>query len=180
LAVLDEKVQLARAKKSFRIDAGADPLVAGWQCFLEEMLIQIEPYFQPGRMITFRNLLPVESDMFQRLSNAGELPQAVCTVYIPPSVLKTMTVENHKAVDQDGPMNMGIASDSGIVLASRCSDYDVIINALLAHAPYHPGIDVYEEGQLLAGYTYQDLTECEREIAAVMHTHLNRNQPPPG
>jgi hypothetical protein len=72
--------------------------------------------------------------------------------------------------------HMGEASDSGIVLASRCKDYDVIINALLAHAPYHPGIDVYEEGRLLAGYTYQTMAECEQQLPSVVHTHLNRNQ----
>ena len=173
---MNQKVQLARAKKDFRIDAGADPTVSGWQCFLEEMLIQFEPYLQPGRMITFQNLLPTETRIFQRLTKSGQLPGKVCTVYIPPSVLKTMLAANPEAGFPIAGSNMGEASDSGIVLASRCKDYDVIINALLAHAPYHPGIDVYEEGHLLAGYTYQTMAECEQQLPSVVHTHLNRNQ----
>jgi len=59
------------------------------------------------------------------------------------------------------------------VLACRKTDFSVVINALMAKPPFAPAIDVYEDGQLLAGYVYHTIEECISSLAAVMKIHLH-------
>jgi hypothetical protein len=68
--------------------------------------------------------------------------------------------------------------DSGIVLACRSGLYDLIINTLFARQPYTPGIDVYENGGLLAGYSFQTQAECQEELPRVIRTFLDRTTNP--
>jgi hypothetical protein len=62
--------------------------------------------------------------------------------------------------------------DDGIILACRKTDLSVVINALFAKPPFMPAVDVYEDGQLLAGYVYKDTEECIQELSDIMQTHL--------
>jgi hypothetical protein len=52
-----------------------------------------------------------------------------------------------------------------------------VINALMAKPPFTPAIDVYDNGQLLAGYIYNTIDECIGDLARVLQIHL---QPGPG
>ena len=47
----DERIKIAQLTRDERIAEGADQTVAGWQCFLEVMLIRIEAYLHPGHLI---------------------------------------------------------------------------------------------------------------------------------
>lgn len=162
-----EKLQLARAKKEQRIDAGSDPVTAGWQCFLEEMLLQLENYMVAGRMVTFQQLTEAEIQQYQFLQQL-RLPEIVCAVFIPPSVLHSML--SGGALQASGMPSA--FPDAGVVLASRCRRYDLIVNTLFARPPYTPGIDVYEYGNLLAGYSYQTHAECQAELPKIIQTFL--------
>lgn len=62
--------------------------------------------------------------------------------------------------------------DKGTVLACKKGDSDVIINALFAKPPFTPAVDVYEHGQLIAGYVYNTIDECTDGISHVLRTHL--------
>jgi hypothetical protein len=172
--MIQEKIARARSKKETRIDAGADPAVAGWQCFLEEILVQLERFFRPGKMITFQRLLEDEQHFFGRLRREIALAPSTCAVFIPPSVLKTMTGADPGPETATSPGYAAISGgDAGIVLAVKCAgDYRIIANSLLAFPPYSPGIDVYEEGRLLAGYAYNTVNECLDEMAKVFGTYL--------
>lgn len=163
-----EKLQLARAKKEQRIESGSDPVIAGWQCFLEEMLVQLEAFMIPGNMVTFRNVTIDEKEQFEALQDNIQLPEQVCAVFVPPSVLQSML---HGGTQQASSLPTNLP-DSGIVLACRCSNYDLIVNTLFAHQPYSPGIDVYENGNLLAGYSFKTLDECQVELTQVIRTYL--------
>ena len=63
--------------------------------------------------------------------------------------------------------------DEGIILATRKNDFNVVINALLAKPPFTPAIDVYDDGQLLAGYTYNTSDECVGDLTKVLQIHLS-------
>lgn len=60
MGLIEEKLQQAQTKKRKRIEAGRDPIVAGWQCALEEMIIRLEAYLRPGELVTFKMLTPEE------------------------------------------------------------------------------------------------------------------------
>jgi hypothetical protein len=66
--------------------------------------------------------------------------------------------------------------DAGIFLSSRANDFGVIVNALFAHPPFTPAVDVYDRGQLIAGYTYYQIKECIQALSELLPVHL----PPAG
>ncbi|RPJ07257.1 MAG: hypothetical protein EHM37_18270, partial [Deltaproteobacteria bacterium] len=63
-----QKLNAAANRKAERLRAGADPAVAGWQCLLEEMLVKLEDYLVPGRVVTFQSVAPEERTLFEELS----------------------------------------------------------------------------------------------------------------
>lgn len=173
MALIEEKMERAQAKKRERIEAGKDPVVAGWQCVLEEMIIQLESFLKPGELVTFEVLTPEEKEVFSALRALTHIPPDACAVFIPPSVIRGMIRS------QSGTRIMGWPAyyrerhpDSGVLVASRCRDYDLIINALLAHPPFTPGIDIYEDGQLIAGYSFSALEAFQDELSKVIQTYL--------
>jgi hypothetical protein len=78
-----------------------------------------------------------------------------------------------------GPTPARIPNDSGILLASRQRDYAIVLNTFFALPPYAAGIDVYEEGRLLAGYSYATVSECRDNLARIIYTYLKPRNPAP-
>ncbi|MCU0561901.1 MAG: hypothetical protein MUD16_17140 [Desulfobacterales bacterium] len=170
-----QKLDQAKAREQQRLKAGADATVAGWQCFLEGVLIRLEVYLHPGRLVTFQSLTPDERRFFEELAQPLDLPPDACAVFIPPSVLQAMLF-----APESGPAPARIPSDAGIVLVSRCRDYVLILNTLFAMPPYAAGIDVYEEGRLLAGYSYRTIDECRTNLPRVIRTYFKTGKPTTG
>jgi hypothetical protein len=162
-----QKLNAAKARKTERLRAGADPAVAGWQCLLEEMLVKLEGFLVPGRVVTFQSVAPEERTVFEELSRALDLPPQACGVFIPPSVLQAMYF-----TPESGPVPARLVRSAGILLASRWRDYTIILNTLFALPPYAAGIDVYENGNLLAGYSYRTTAECRAALPQVLQTYL--------
>ena len=161
------KLAQAKEREQRRITAGADPKVAGWQCLLEGMLIRLEAFLAPGRLVTFQSLTPAESAFYQEVAAAINLPPDVCAVFIPPSVLQGMLFTR-----DSGPAPARLAGGAGIVLASRCREYAIVLNTLFALPPHAAGIDIYEEGGLLAGYSYRTIEECRENLSPVIRTYF--------
>lgn len=151
-----------------RAGAGGNALVAGWQRMLADMLAKTAPYLSPGRLVTFQTLRAEESAFFEALHGAVVVPPHVTALYIAPSVRHQMM---GAAPTPERP------PDDGILLASRHKDYGIIVNALFARPPHTPAIDVYEDGQLVAGYSYARLDACQEEISAVLGRHLKAPTP---
>ena len=112
---------------------------------------------------------------FEKLQQIVAVPNSVGAIYLPPSVRFQMLYQRPK--DEPPPVPEHSADnppDEGIILASRKTDFKVIFNALLAKPPFAPAIDVYDDGQLLAGYVYNSIDECVDNLAKVMKIHLER------
>lgn len=168
------KISIARQKRDKRIGTGCDPLIAGWQCFLEETLIRLETFLVPGNLVTFQTLDENERRQFERLHGSVVLPPHVSGVYIPPSVLSGQIPSDYRDVASNGPAHIPKERpDCGIVLACQHQEYRLIINALLAPPPHNPGIDVYTEGELMADYAYATAGECREYMQPVIWTHLH-------
>jgi hypothetical protein len=71
------------------------------------------------------------------------------------------------------PADEAIPKDDGVLILSRPSSHETIVNGLLAHSPYAPAVDVYDHGALLAGYVYDGIGECLGDLTAVIQTHLS-------
>jgi hypothetical protein len=157
-----------------RVRAGADPTVAGWQAMLTDLLQQMSPYMAAGHLVTFQTLKSAEKDFFRSLNATVRIPEAVAALYLPPSVRHQMLYGDPTRqaalmdnADPDHP------PDAGILLGRRTSDCDVIVNALFAYPPYTPAVDVYDRGQLIAGYTYHQIEQCRQALSELLRVHLS-------
>ncbi len=157
-----------------RSPAGRHDPVQGWHNLLKKVLRKMAPYLREGHLITFRRIEEKEREIFSKLSQTVSVPNSACAIYLPPSVRFQMMYqrpegETHPVPDhsRDNP------PDVGIVLACRKSDFNVIINALLAKPPFAPAVDVYDDGQLLAGYVYNSIEECIGDLTNVLQIHLH-------
>ena len=152
---------------------GDDPIVAGWQDYLKQFLVQMKPFMVKGRMVTFQHLLTEEKAFFEDLVAAVTVPEHVRSLYLPPSVRFQMLVTNHGPQARMSPeQDPDNPPDAGIVLASGSTGFEVILNALFAFAPALPAVDVYDRGQLIGGYTYNRVGDCVRALSDLMRIHL--------
>ena len=124
-------------------------------------------------MVTFQNITNEEKDFFEEVVTAVAVPESVCAVFIPPSIVQqAMWPGNDNREDSESPGLYGISPDAGAVAAQRCGSSSTIVNALFAFPPLTPGIDVYENGRLLAGYTFNDHQECAEGLSEILKTYL--------
>jgi len=156
-----------------RSPAGRQDSVQGWHNLLIKLLSQMTPYLKEGHLVTFRTLNDREREFFEDLHGKVTVPSTVSAIFLPPSVRFQMLYHRpegeSRAVPDHSPEN---PPDKGIVLGCRRTDLNVVVNALLAKPPFTPAIDVYDNGQLLAGYVYSTIDECIDNLTKVLQIHL--------
>jgi hypothetical protein len=156
-----------------RTTGGTDPRVSGWHRDLQRQLSLLGPYLAAGRMVTFQQITDEEKAFFEELVQTVRVPDAACAVFIPPSVVQQAMWPTGAGAPHEGATGLySIAPDAGAVAAQRCGSADTIVNALFAFPPLSPGIDVYQNGNLLAGYTYQDHRQCVEALTDILETYL--------
>lgn len=156
-----------------RSPAGRHDSVQGWHNLLKDLLSKMAPYLRVGQLVTFRELKASERLFFENRLQTITVPAAVQALYLPPSVRHQMLYQRPAGAPQPIPEHSADhPPDEGIVLANRKNDINVVINALMAKPPFAPAIDVYDDGQLLAGYVYQSIDECISNLSKVLQTHL--------
>ena len=156
-----------------RSPAGRNDSVQGWHNLLKRILSQMAPYLREGHLITFRRIIDQEGAFFEQLRQKLTVPPSVTSIYLPPSVRYQMLYNRPAGEPQPIPEHSpDNPPDDGIVLACRRADFNVVINALMAKPPFTPAIDVYDNGQLLAGYVYNTIDECVDNLTRVLQIHL--------
>ena len=156
-----------------RSPAGRNDSVQGWHNLLKKILSQMAPYLREGHLITFRRITDHEAVFFEQLRRKLAVPPSVTSIYLPPSVRYQMLYNRPAGEPQPIPEHSpDNPPDDGIVLACRSADFNVVINALMAKPPFTPAIDVYDDGQLLAGYVYNTIDECLDNLTRVLQIHL--------
>ena len=150
-----------------------DTRVANWYRDLRQQLVSLEPFLVAGRIVTFQNITPEEKAFFEELIQSVQPPEGVCAVFIPPSIVQQAMWPDHDGrQSSDAPGIYKLSPDAGAVAAQRCGALSIIVNALFAFPPMTPGIDVYEDGRLLAGYTYRSHQECAAGLSEALNTFL--------
>ncbi len=164
-------------RKDRRPEAGEmlEDSVRGWYRMLTGQLARLASYLVPGRIVTFQHITPEEQTFFQDTAASVRVPDTACAVFIPPSVVQQAMWPDAGAQREKPPSELyGIAPDAGAIAAQRCGSLSVVVNALFTFPPLAPGVDVYEQGRLLAGYTYNDHQECADGLSGILATHLGR------
>ncbi|WP_155317039.1 hypothetical protein [Desulfosarcina alkanivorans] len=149
-----------------RVGNGPSDLVAGWQSMLADLLDRMAAYLRPGATVTFQQLVPDEIAFFQRLSRAVTVPRSAAAFYLPPSVRHQMLGGPSGGEDGTPP------PDAGVLVASHVADHGIIVNALFAYPPFTPAVDVYGQGQFVAGYQYDTIEACLAELGDILRRHL--------
>jgi len=156
-----------------RSPAGRNDSVQGWHNLLKKILSQMASYLREGHLITFRRITDQEGLFFEQLRRKLTVPPSVTSIYLPPSVRYQMLYNRPAGEPQPIPDHSpDNPPDEGIILASRKNDFNLVINTLLAKPPFTPAIDVYDDGQLLAGYVYNTIDECIGDLTKVLQIHL--------
>jgi hypothetical protein len=62
--------------------------------------------------------------------------------------------------------------DIGILIGTRCENFDTILYAQFGLPPYSPGSEVYRDGEALAIYQYTSIEHCISELNAIIETYL--------
>ena len=156
-----------------RSPAGRHDTVLGWHNLLKDILSRMAPYLREGHLITFRSLKKNESKFFEDMRRKVNVPKFARAIYLPPSVRFQMLYHRPEGHPQPIPEHSpDDPPDEGIILACRKTDFNVVVNTLLAKPPYTSGIDIYDDGRLLAGYVYNTITECIVDMTRVLEIHL--------
>ena len=150
-----------------RTGVGPTPIVSGWQALLTTMLSKMEPFLRPGALVTFQTLTTQEASLDERLRDEVPIDKSMVAFFLPPSVRHQMMGGDQDRYEEDRQV------DSGALIACRSDDHTTIVNALFAHSPFTPAVDVYENGQLIAGYQFADIDACTAELAAILNRHLS-------
>ncbi|MFZ0132489.1 MAG: hypothetical protein WAK95_08090 [Desulfobacterales bacterium] len=170
---IDQRVENRRMARVVEERAGVGPteIVSSWQTVIVDLLCRMKPFLMPGVTVTFQHLAPSEIIFFERLKNEVRIPQSAAAIYLPPSVRKQMLGEK-QVINDDSRQ-----PDAGVVVASHHDDFDVIVNVLFALHPFTPAIDLYDRGQLIAGYQFKSIDACIAELSTVLNRHLGMPSP---
>jgi hypothetical protein len=156
---------------SQRSGFGPNDMVKGWQSMLGNLLNHLAPYLQPSHIVTFRHLTPTEKHIFRKITERVEVPESAYGVYLSPSARNQMLYTNQGLKIPEAETML---KDDGVLLFSRSSSHETILNVFLAHPPYAPAIDVYDHGALLAGYVYESMDDCLDSVTEVIATYLDK------
>jgi len=168
------KRQKAAATREFRIQSGCDPDAAKWQEALEMMLVREGDRLVSGRLESYEGLGGDEAKVLRALAKKVIVPDGVCIIYIPPSVIEAMMADGRL------PSPAGVTSESvpdagtdiGILIGARCECFDTILYAQFGLPPHMPGTEVYRDGEALAIYQYTSIDHCISELNGIIETYL--------
>ena len=124
--------------------------------------------------MTFRNLTEDEKQIFKRIVQEVTVPASAWGIYLSPSARNQMLYTNQGQPVPEAAMS---SPDSGVILLSCPNSSETIINALLAHPPHTPAVDVYDKGALLAGYVFETIDGCLAGMSNIVATHLGPASP---
>jgi len=168
----DSKNAMIDRTISQRTGFGPNDMVKGWQSMLGNLLDHLASYLQPSHIVTFRQITPAEKQIFKQITERVEVPESACGVYLAPSARNQMLYTNQGLKIPEAET---MPKDDGVLLFSRSSSHETILNVFLAHPPYAPAIDVYDRGALLAGYVYESIEECLNSVTHVITTHFGKS-----
>ncbi|MFH1983746.1 MAG: hypothetical protein ABIL58_18045 [Pseudomonadota bacterium] len=168
------KRQKTAATREFRLQAGHDPEAVRWQEALELMLIRVGDRLVSGRLESFDGLGGDEAKVLKALAKKVIVPDGVCIIYIPPSIIEAMVADGR--LPQPAGAAAGGSSDAGkdigILIGARCEDFDTILYAQFGLPPHSPGTEIYRDGEALAVYQYTSIEHCISELNDIIETYL--------
>jgi hypothetical protein len=151
--------------------AGRDPLYAHWQATLEIVLLACEKALRPGQLVPIAIDGDREWEFYQDVLEKLDLPPEVCALLITPSGVRAMPIPQGLELDSRALPER----DSFSMIISGCLDHTTVMQVSLPGV-MSVGIDVFEHGAQLAGYTYNTIEECLSDLTRVIWIYFNPGQ----
>jgi len=159
-------------KAELREKAGRGHFEAGWQATLETMLLLVEKRIkeQPGQLVAMQIENQKEWEFYLNIKEKLDLPPETSAVLITPSAFKNIPEIEAVEVGYLGPKAWERNAYSLII--SDLKDHEKIMQAALPGVE-HAGIDVFDDGNHLADYSYNTIEECIDELTKTTWIHFN-------
>lgn len=145
-----------------RIEAGRDPHTAKWHENLESILIPMKDKLIPGELIATESLEPDKEELLKKLQIILDISPFTCALFLPNGIPDT--AESPNSVLENPP------EDSTKILVFRINDYNLILTAEISDEK--PGIDIFDDGTLLASYNYNTSKECITDLSKIIWIHF--------
>jgi len=171
---IDEGIKNIYSKVYARIKSGQDPLLAEWQATLEIYLFMVQEhqFENPGQLLPMQIDGQDEWDFYLDSQEKLDLPPETCAVLVTPSAFKSISISKSKALNTAKSRRLnktGTAAwerNAYWILISDCHDHKKIIQVALPGIK-SVGIDVLEDGQHFADYTYNTIEDCLNDLSNV-------------
>ena len=159
-------------KAARREKAGRGHFEAGWQATLETMLLLVEKRIveQPGQLVAMQIENQKEWEFYLNIKEKLDLPPETSAVLITPSAFKNIPEIEDVEVGYLGPKAWERNAYSLII--SDLKDHEKIMQAALPGIE-HAGIDVFDDGNHLADYSYNTIEECINELTKITWIFFN-------
>ena len=165
---IQKSVEEIYEKADARAKASQDPFYSDWQATLEVMLLACEKALRPGQLVPIGIDGDREWEFYQDILENLDLPPEVCAILLTPSAASALPIPHDPKTDTVIPPGR----DAFSMLISACLDHTTVMQVSLPGL-MSVGIDVFEHGSQLAGYTYKTIEECLSDLTRVVWIYFN-------
>ena len=169
---IEESVEAILRKADQWESEGKDVLISFWQTILEIMLLIVRELVSrnPGKVVPMEIGNDDEWDFFLDIKQKVDLPPETCAVLVTPTAFKNMPFLDDPKIEHFGLKAWERNAYS--LLVSGINDRSRILQAALPGIE-HPGIDVFEDGNQLAYYSYNTIDECIDDLTKSVWVYFN-------
>jgi hypothetical protein len=163
LAIISERAKQRESK-------GGDPFSVFWQQYLESLLLLANKRIKNkvGQIVPSQIDNDDEWKTYCDLETQIDLPPSTCAVLVTPSAFKSLNNQNPL---QQSNVKSAWESNSYNLVMSYNENRDRVIQTVLP-ASGSIGIDVYEDGNHFADFSYNTIEECVNDLTDKMWMFL--------
>ncbi len=162
---IEKSMKLVNERINLRNKAGRDSFHVSWQAALETTLVMMEGALleHPGQLLPMQIDGQSEWEFFVEVQSKTDLPPDTCAAFITPSASKyLLSFDLTPSIVTSSPSSWERQAYSLII--SNIHDRTVIMQVSLPGIET-VGIDIYEDANLLADYTYNSIEECLDDLS---------------
>ncbi|WP_207690823.1 hypothetical protein [Desulfonema limicola] len=148
------------------VKAGANKLTAAQHGAMETILINLKDILIPGEIVTSESLKPDQEAQFHKLKISLDLSPFAYAVFLPSGIYQNLGL--YKKLEKKEKDI--VPDDTSKILVSGINEYQRILTADIS--PDKPGINIFDQGSLLASYNYNTPQECIDDLSKIIWIHF--------
>ena len=160
-------------RSNLREKAGRDSFYVAWQASLETILVMMEGALleHSGQLLPMQIDGQSEWDFFIEVLTKTDLPPDTCSALISPSAFKYL-LSFDLAPSIESSLSSSSKRQAYSLIICNIHDRTVIMQVSLPGIET-VGIDIFEDGNHLADYTYNSIEECLDDLSKTIWIYFN-------